>query len=230
MARPLQKTRIGRPCKKHPELDGLRRLNYTCIQCDREKQIASNDAKREALGKSRRVLYSSEQAAERIRARNKERSRTRREAADYNEKQIERKRLWREKNRERHLATNRAYDAKQLAENIQRRLSKNLRHRLYKAMMGKTRGVSAVRDLGMSIPDFRRYIESLFKPGMSWENYGKWHLDHKRPLISFDLTDAEQARAACHYSNLQPLWALENQRKHATWDEFHAQARAQVLA
>lgn len=80
-------------------------------------------------------------------------------------------------------------------------------------MIGQTRGASAVSDLGMSIPEFRGYIASKFQPGMTWENYGKWHLDHIHPLALFDLTDDDQARAACHYSNIQPLWAIDNQRK-----------------
>jgi hypothetical protein len=48
---------------------------------------------------------------------------------------------------------------------------------------------------------------------MTWDNYGDWHLDHKKPLISFDLTDLEQFRVAAHYTNLQPLWALDNLKK-----------------
>lgn len=85
-------------------------------------------------------------------------------------------------------------------------------------MLGKTRGVSAVRDLGMSIPDFKHYLSSKFKDGMTWDNYGEWHLDHIRPLASFDLSDPEQAKAACHYSNMQPLWAKENHSKNSYWN------------
>jgi hypothetical protein len=48
---------------------------------------------------------------------------------------------------------------------------------------------------------------------MSWENYGKWHIDHIKPLSLFDLEDPEQLKQACHYTNLQPLWAEENIRK-----------------
>ena len=78
-----------------------------------------------------------------------------------------------------------------------------------------SRGGSAVRDLGCSIPEFMIYIESLFQPGMSWDNRRTWHIDHVIPLAAFDLTDPEQFKQACHYTNLQPLWATENLRKSA---------------
>ena len=215
MSSPLVKTRIGKPCPNHPELLGLRTAaNYTCVECGRLASRARYAAKRAAAGKSPRALFSPEDAAERNRLRDLARNRARRARPDYNQSQMERKRSWRAKNRERHLATSRAYDAKQRAENLQRRISKNLRHRLRKAMLGETKGVSAVRDLGMSIPEFRCYIESMFVAGMTWENYGAWHLDHNKPLAAFDLSDPEQARAACHYSNIQPLWALDNHKKH----------------
>lgn len=48
---------------------------------------------------------------------------------------------------------------------------------------------------------------------MSWDNYGKWHIDHIKPLADFDLSDPKQFKEACHYSNLQPLWAEENHKK-----------------
>lgn len=91
------------------------------------------------------------------------------------------------------------------------RLSSNLRHRLWSAI----KAGSHVKDLGCTIEELRVYLESKFQNGMSWENYGVhgWHLDHIKPLSKFDLSDRGQFLLACHYSNLQPLWAEENIRK-----------------
>jgi hypothetical protein len=66
---------------------------------------------------------------------------------------------------------------------------------------------------GCTVPELMAHLSSKFQPGMTWDNYGKWHIDHKRPLAAFDLTDPAQLATACHYTNLQPLWASDNIRK-----------------
>ena len=60
-----------------------------------------------------------------------------------------------------------------------------------------------------------KHLESKFKPGMTRENCGKWHIDHIVPCASFDLKCPVQQLACFHYSNLQPLWAKENLSKGA---------------
>ena len=67
--------------------------------------------------------------------------------------------------------------------------------------------------LGCSVEDFKNYFENKFKEGMIWENYGKWHIDHIRPCVSFDLTKVEEQKKCFYYTNLQPLWAKENHIK-----------------
>lgn len=67
--------------------------------------------------------------------------------------------------------------------------------------------------LGGTYEQARMHVESLFTERMSWENYGEWHIDHIRPLCSFDLTKPDGQRKAFHYTNLQPLWAQDNLKK-----------------
>lgn len=108
-----------------------------------------------------------------------------------------------------------AYKRDRMKSDPQFKLRNILRLRIYHAVKGTARSGSAVKLLGCSVPDAVKHIESQFLPGMTWKNWGHcsevcWHLDHIRPLSDFDLTDEQQFAQACHYSNLQPLWALDN--------------------
>lgn len=97
------------------------------------------------------------------------------------------------------------------------KLSDILRSRLNKAIKNNQKAGSAVADLGCSIEELKIHLESQFQEGMSWGNYGLkgWHIDHIKPLASFDLTKEEELKEACHYTNLQPLWAEDNLSKGA---------------
>ena len=57
------------------------------------------------------------------------------------------------------------------------------------------------------------HIENLFTEGMSWENMGKWHIDHITPLAS--ASSVHHLKMLCNYKNLQPLWARDNLSKGA---------------
>ena len=87
--------------------------------------------------------------------------------------------------------------------------------RLYAAVRNNHRSGFAVRELGCSIAELKEHLERQFADGMTWGNWGRdgWHIDHVRPLASFDLEDPEQVKAACHFTNLQPLWSKDNIRK-----------------
>lgn len=96
---------------------------------------------------------------------------------------------------------------------IQYRLALNLRRRMHKLIKRSDRNGSAVRDLGCSLNQFKLYIESKFSEGMSWDNYGKWHLDHIYPISRVDLTNRDEFLKIAHYTNYQPLWAEDNLKK-----------------
>lgn len=72
--------------------------------------------------------------------------------------------------------------------------------------------------LGCSIEELKIYLEKQFQPGMNWESHGKWHIDHIIPLSS--AKTEEDLYKLCHYSNLQPLWAVDNLKKGAKCEKF----------
>ena len=72
---------------------------------------------------------------------------------------------------------------------------------------------SSIDILGCTINDFKTHIENNFKDGMTWDNYSYygWHIDHIIPLSSAN--SDEELMKLCHFTNLQPLWYLENLKK-----------------
>jgi len=104
------------------------------------------------------------------------------------------------------------------------RMLLNLRRRMaLEVQKIKTRGNDASKCdcslnlLGEDIKTIKAHMEERFQEGMTWDNYGKWHVDHIRPCASFDLTIEENQRRCFHYTNLQPLWAIDNMRKAAKY-------------
>jgi predicted DNA-binding protein (UPF0251 family) len=132
-------------------------------------------------------------------------------------RQIARKKRWRAENPDRAKQSDNAYQKRRRSGNPNARLASALRNRLRAALRHGGKRGSAVRDLGMDISGFRKYIEFLWMEGMSWDNYGNrrdhWSLDHIFPLDEVDLFDRVQFLAANNWQNLQPLWSPENVRK-----------------
>lgn len=71
--------------------------------------------------------------------------------------------------------------------------------------------------VGYTVEQLVEHVERQFLPGMTWANYGEWHLDHILPNASFEYTsmDGPEFRACWSLPNLRPLWRLENLRKGA---------------
>lgn len=94
------------------------------------------------------------------------------------------------------------------------KLKRNIRKRLKKQLDKGFRIGQTSEMLGCSLVYFKAYIESQFKDDMSWENYGTyWHIDHIKPVCSFDLTQPNVAKQVNHYTNLRPLKAEDNIKK-----------------
>ena len=93
-----------------------------------------------------------------------------------------------------------------------------LRKRLYNAVKaaGTKKQCSVMDFLGCTPQELKIYFENLFTDGMNWENMGQWHIDHIRPVASFENPEDP---ACWHYTNLQPLWAEDNLSKSDNWAE-----------
>lgn len=76
---------------------------------------------------------------------------------------------------------------------------------VYRTLVGKIKEGNTLELLGYTYNDLKSHIESLFTDGMSWDNYGEWHVDHIKPLSKFDETTPISIVNAL--TNLQPLWA-----------------------
>lgn len=134
--------------------------------------------------------------------------------------------IWRDKNKDKmkqYRQNRKEKDAKywknRRSEDIIFKLKNTLRNRLNSAIKNNQKAGSAVSDLGCSIEEFKVYIQKLFQEDMNWDNHGEWHIDHIKPLDSFDLINREELLKACHYTNLQPLWAKDNLKKWSNYEQ-----------
>ena len=127
---------------------------------------------------------------------------------------------WCKENKERFNATQRARKKVRRITDPSFRIVESLRTRITTALRRKggfRKATSTFTLIGCSAGELRQFLEEQFQTGMTWENYGKygWHIDHVRPCASFNMIDSEQQRICFHYTNLQPLWAVDNIRKGA---------------
>lgn len=123
----------------------------------------------------------------------------------------------------------RKYTRGKYKTDIDHQLRRMLRSRLRNALDGKKKATNTLKLLGCTVEYFREHLEKQFLPGMTWTNRGQWrinnepvwHVDHIKPCVAFDLTKPEQQQECFHYSNLQPLWGVDNLRKGVKQDNVH---------
>ena len=211
----------------------------TCIKCNLEKDISEFELRNDTgklrnacivCSKLQRKQYrmdNSDKIIEKVTAWQKENPdkviiNNKKWAQNNKDKVNAKSKRWKDNNKDHILEyNNEVYHSKKSDPVFM--LKRNLRIRLSVALKNNYKSGSAIKDLGCPIEDFKIYLEKQFyfnqesNEMMSWDNYGVkgWHIDHIIPLASFDLADREQFKEACHYTNLQPLWAKDNLSKGA---------------
>jgi hypothetical protein len=123
--------------------------------------------------------------------------------------------LYKQYNQE-HREQRNQYQKNKFRTDVSFKIAFCLRIRLNQVLKGNYKSQSIVELLGCSIEQLKQHLESKFTNGMSFSNYGLWHIDHIRPCSNFDLSLESEQRKCFHYLNLQPLWAVDNLKKGKT--------------
>ncbi|MDB1108077.1 hypothetical protein [Pseudomonas extremaustralis] len=216
----------GKPCR-HGHIDRRQTSNGICYTCSKERAsryAAANPEKRVARKQKNKdhILKKNREWRERNRAAIKEKL-----AATLPERAIA-QRAYYEKNKEKILAMAREKYAENKPAHLEYsrrryarmrldpgfRIAKVLRQMIRRLFIDKA-GISTFTLVGYRPEDLKRHIEGSWLEGMTWDNYGDWHVDHVMPikaLLSAGVTDPAVINAL---SNLQPLWAKDNLAKGA---------------
>lgn len=194
-------TKICSKCRLKLGLDQFNRTSSYCRKCRAEwqKEYRKTDKNREYMRKWRLTPDQIAKAKEREKKQS---------VKDYRKKY---RQAWGYFHSEKYRQKMKG----RLLNDVQFKLATRLRIRMYCALKQNNKAGSAIKELGCTVSELKSYLEKQFKDGMTWKNWGKkgWHIDHVKPLSSFDLTDSNQFAKAVHYTNLQPMWAEENLSK-----------------
>jgi len=126
-----------------------------------------------------------------------------------------RQREYYKKNREQVIAYNNEYYRERKRVDPTFKMKCYMRSRVRNAIV-LNKGTKADKTfelVGCTAEDLKSHLEEQFTEGMTWENYGSWHVDHIKPCASYDLSLDSEQKACFNYSNLQPLWAEDNLKK-----------------
>lgn len=167
-----------------------------CKDCQRDAYILDRDRLR-----NKRLANLAEM-------RQRERASKNREYERNPGKLKERRRVWYQENKDKCRAWA-SRPKNRVANNISRGIRKSLRD-------GK-RGMRWEHIVGYTLDELSEHLESQFTFGMTWENYGKWEIDHIMPISAFEFADVNDPELAKCWSlrNLQPLWMSDNRSKWA---------------
>jgi len=171
----------------------------------RNWKIRNNQKMRDAENKRRAKRYREDK---KFREEAKQRS-----SKNYHEKTIEEKRLIKRVKLSKEYYRN--YAANRSRNDMSFRITNSLRARVRAAIKNKRgkKSFKTMQLIGCSIAELRQHLEKQFTEGMTWENYGSWHIDHIKPCASFNLLKEEEQLECFNFKNLQPLWAKDNLRK-----------------
>lgn len=181
----------------------------TCIKCNKRK-ILSKFVKNKNKCKECESAYMKEYRKTRIDDRDRTKYRK-----EYYAKNKDRFSKWHKEWRKKNDRSQ--YHKEYLDKNPSAKIACCCRNRIRNCIQKGWKSQSSLSLTGCnSWNELKQYLENKFQKGMTWDNYGEWHIDHIKPCSSFDLTDTSEQKKCFHYTNLQPLWAIDNLSKSDT--------------
>jgi len=130
-------------------------------------------------------------------------------------KEKEYKRIYRENNKDNIREYNRKYEKNRKEYDELFKFKRSVRSLICRSFKYVGKKSSKTTDMiGCSIEELKKHIESLFLDGMNWDNRHLWHIDHIKPLSTAKTID--DVYILNHYTNLRPLWAVDNLNKRFT--------------
>jgi len=124
---------------------------------------------------------------------------------------------WREKNIDKHRENKRNYEKTRKHNDPIYKLINNFRTAVYQVLKESNvqKNGHYFEILKYTPDELITHLEEKFTGEMSWDNYGIWHVDHIRPISSFNIQEiGDESFMECwSLKNLQPLWGDENIRK-----------------
>ena len=232
-------SRYCKPCRKVMKHESyLRNRESHLAKC---KEYRDNNPEKVSAVKKKCYHSKKEQYAERSKQyylenkemmlkrsaeyREKNRAEIRRRGAKYysqnREKLIQKQNDYQRRNAQKRNAYSKQYVKNKRQNDKLYALRTNIRGRFKfeLAKRGESKWIKANEYLGCSWLELRAHLESQFTDGMTWDNYGEWHVDHIVPLAIAE--DRDELIKLCHHTNLRPLWAFDNISKGAKiLDEF----------
>lgn len=184
--------------KDSTKVDGL---YSSCRECRRKHYaVFGGEVKKQWYSKNKEII----------------RKKAREVYVNNREKELKRIQEYHNSHKEEQRIYNKNYARENYYSDIKYRISRSVRTKIVRTLKQGRKGRQRWESLvGYSLEDLRVRLEALFKNGMSWENYGKWHIDHIKPISSYQYKDyTDNSFKECwKLENLQPLWAFDNINK-----------------
>ena len=212
-------TRICNYCKEEKDISEFRihnvtkKYGYQCKKCIKKRHDEWVEKNRDKIRKWALDFYYRNQ--EKRKQYSKQWAKNN---PDKNRKIVKRTRA---KNRDWYRKYAIKYYQEVLKFNPMYKLNRGISEGINDSLRGNKNGRHWEDLVGYKLNDLKKHLEKQFTNGMSWDNYGQWHIDHRIPISAFNFKNYRDIdfHKCWSLDNLQPLWSIDNLKKYNKIDK-----------